>query len=148
MQILEARGIKCVNASGNNSSISVWKKIEEGEFSIIFTTPESLLSPVGYFFRNIQRNRKSQFHSRLVGVVIDECHCVKNWGSFRPEYRELGTLRICFPNVVFAGFTATITLPTSRPLRNIPRCEFYSYQAISSATQLQNMGCASPTERI
>lgn len=111
MQILKDREIKCVNASGDNNSISVWRKIEKGEFSIVFTTPESLLSPVGYFIRHIQRNRKSQFYSRLIGVVLDECHCVKTWGGFRPEYRMLGTLRECFPKAVFAGFTASMTPP-------------------------------------
>jgi superfamily II DNA helicase RecQ len=89
---LEAQGIKCVNISGDNSFISVWCKIEKAEFDVIFTTSELLLSPVGYFFRNIQRNRKSQFHSRLIDIVLDEYHYVKSWGIFHPQYNQLDTL--------------------------------------------------------
>ena len=111
MNALASRDIKCINASGDNNSISVWRKIEKGEFQVVLTTPEALLSPVGYFFRNIQRNRKSQFYSRLVGIVIDECQCVKSWGAFVPDYRQLGTLRDRFPNTILAGFSATMTPP-------------------------------------
>ena len=42
--------------------------------------------------------------------AIDEAHCISEWGhEFRPEYRQLSTLRDSFPNVTIAAFTASAT---------------------------------------
>lgn len=33
------------------------------------------------------------FNDHVVSIVIDEAHCISQWGTFRPEYREIGRLR-------------------------------------------------------
>jgi superfamily II DNA helicase RecQ len=41
--------------------------------------------------------RLAHFAQRISHIVIDEAHCIRNWGSkFRPFYAELGRLRTWF----------------------------------------------------
>jgi superfamily II DNA helicase RecQ len=51
------------------------------------------------------------FSSRLFNIIIDEAHCVNEWGaSFRPEYGKLGELQwMVPPGTPFAAGSATLT---------------------------------------
>lgn len=47
------------------------------------------MRPKGGFEKLMKDNL---FVNSLVGIVIDEAHCILQWGSFRPEYRHIGQL--------------------------------------------------------
>src|ERR1700688_206827 len=72
-----------------------------GKYRLLYLSPERLAradaltwlreTPISYF-------------------VIDEAHCISEWGhEFRPEYRQLHSLRKQFPDRPIAAFTASAT---------------------------------------
>ncbi|KAL2890045.1 Bloom syndrome-like protein [Ceratocystis lukuohia] len=78
----------------------------EGYVEILYTTPE-MLNKSDRFLKAMsslyQRNK-------LARIVIDEAHCVSQWGhDFRPDYKEIGKTRLAFPRVPVIALTATAT---------------------------------------
>lgn len=73
----------------NSHEGAVWEAARKTA-QLVFLSPEMSLCDG---FTKIWRD--SVFRSRLQAVIVDEAHCVEEWGdvSFRGEYRELKTLR-------------------------------------------------------
>lgn len=55
--------------------------------------------------------KSPEFTKDLVGVIIDEAHCISQWGGdFQPAYNKLGDLRTFVPpNIPFLATSATLT---------------------------------------
>jgi ATP-dependent DNA helicase RecQ len=96
-----------VNAIRIDSTLTVAEKreaaqqIRSGDVRLLFVSPERLANQD--FIRFLDGN---DVHT----IAIDEAHCVSQWGhDFRPEYRQLSSLRNSFPNAAMHAFTATAT---------------------------------------
>ncbi|UKK02741.2 DNA helicase [Theileria orientalis] len=74
--------------------------------SILFITPEKFDKS-----KSVLTLLKTMYEmDRLKLFVIDEAHCVSQWGhSFRKDYRKLGNLKNNFPTVPILAVTATAT---------------------------------------
>jgi len=90
----------------------LWNTVENGSHRIVYATPEMLLRETSYFWKNILKNPESKFLKRLVAVAVDEGHLVKDWKDFRPEYKQIGALRMCLSDVPFVVLSATMTRST------------------------------------
>jgi ATP-dependent DNA helicase RecQ len=79
----------------------VMQKACDGEYRLLYLSPERLVLPETLAW--LQR-------VPLLFFVIDEAHCISEWGhEFRPDYRNLNSLRSRFPDRPIAAFTASAT---------------------------------------
>jgi bloom syndrome protein len=73
---------------------------------LLYVTPEML----GKSQRMLNAFEQLHRNGRLARIVIDEAHCVSQWGhDFRPDYKALGSVRQKFPGVPVMALTATAT---------------------------------------
>jgi len=89
------------SARSSQEQFVAMREATEGKYRLLYLSPERLARedtvawlkrvPVAFF-------------------AIDEAHCISEWGhEFRPEYRQLSSLRANFPDRPIAAFTASAT---------------------------------------
>jgi ATP-dependent DNA helicase RecQ len=100
-----------INATFLNSSLNAYQvrsreeAILSGKVKLLYVAPERLLSERFLPFIDLVKEKIG-----ISSFAIDEAHCVSEWGhDFRPEYRQLKSLRKRYPDVPTVALTATAT---------------------------------------
>ncbi|KIK18682.1 hypothetical protein PISMIDRAFT_108930, partial [Pisolithus microcarpus 441] len=87
------------------------------QYRVIIISPEQLMKPDGGF-ETLLKN--PLFVTWIISIVIDEAHCLMDWGEFHPEYRELGHLCYVLPHSILLLITsATIMKRTLQDLTHL-----------------------------
>jgi ATP-dependent DNA helicase RecQ len=79
----------------------VMREAAAGKYRLLYLSPERLA-----------RGDTAKWLAQVPISIfaIDEAHCISEWGhEFRPEYRQLSSLRANFPGCAIAAFTASAT---------------------------------------
>ena len=101
---LQAAGVAAtfLNSSlATEESRARLRGLHNGEYRLLYVAPERLL--LSGFLEDLKRWNVTRF-------AIDEAHCISEWGhDFRPEYRQINSLRGIFPKIPLMALTATAT---------------------------------------
>eukprot|EP01018_Ginkgo_biloba_P028331 Gb_08699 [translate_table: standard] len=85
---------------------------------LLYVTPEKIAGNSS--FQEVLNDLQQK--GQLARFVIDEAHCVSQWGhDFRPDYRQLGQLKQKFPNVPLMALTATATRAVQEDIMKVLR---------------------------
>lgn len=98
---LKINGIaaEALNSSNDEAyNRDVVNRCLEGEVKLLYISPERLVNSM---LGVLSRIKVSLF-------AIDEAHCISSWGhDFRPEYAQLGQLKVIYPQIPIMALTAT-----------------------------------------
>ena len=103
---LQALGLRAMALRGRFGAAeqrSLDRSLQSAGLQVLLVSPERLLS-AAFLERMIREVRAGRLHL----LVVDEAHCISEWGNtFRPAYAKLGELRQHLPAVPVLALTAS-----------------------------------------
>ncbi|XP_054631947.1 recQ-like DNA helicase BLM isoform X4 [Dunckerocampus dactyliophorus] len=120
VQKLTTLDIPATSLSGDKSDSEagrIYMQLSRKEpiIKLLYVTPEK----VSASNRLISALQNLYERGLLARFVIDEAHCVSQWGhDFRPDYKRLNELRQKFPKVPMMALTATATPRVQKDILN------------------------------
>ncbi|KAH8648985.1 P-loop containing nucleoside triphosphate hydrolase protein [Tricladium varicosporioides] len=110
---LQAINIRAATLNGETSSSErheIFDQLSENHpeqyIQLLYITPEM----IGKSEKMLSTLSRLHANKKLARIVIDEAHCVSQWGhDFRPDYVALKQVRERFPRVPLMALTATAT---------------------------------------
>ena len=70
-----ALGIRAEYVGESQTDATVWRWVNNGDVQLLYISPENIICNPRY--RHMLSASKYMEH--LVGVVVDEAHCIKTW---------------------------------------------------------------------
>ena len=111
---LQNRGIRAafLNSTLRHSEYTAtMQNVKEGKIDLLYLAPETLVRPEILVMLD---------ESDVDCLAIDEAHCISEWGhDFRPEYRQLVSIRERFQNAVCVALTATATPRVQKDIKKL-----------------------------
>ena len=111
---LQQRDVSAVflNSTLNHPEyLGTMRRVKRGEVKLLYMAPETLVRPEIVLMLE---------EANVSCLAIDEAHCISQWGhDFRPEYRELVSVRKRFPRAVCLALTATATPRVQGDIRQL-----------------------------
>ena len=95
-QVAAARRLGLEAETINSTNLDDWQRImaalDEDRIDVLLVSPERLNAPSF-------RDQLAELAPRLGLLVVDEAHCVSDWGhDFRPDYRRIRDLLVDLPH--------------------------------------------------
>jgi ATP-dependent DNA helicase RecQ len=86
------------------------ERVLRGEVKVLYVAPERVA--VGGFLDFLKK-------ANITLIAVDEAHCISEWGhDFRPDYRNMKSLKKNFPKTSIIALTATATKKVREDIRN------------------------------
>ena len=102
----------CLNSMLSHSAyLKTMQAVRNGDIKLLYVAPETLVRPEILVMLD---------EANVKCIAIDEAHCISQWGhDFRPEYRDLVSVRQRFKSAVCVALTATATTRVQNDIQQL-----------------------------